>query len=219
MLFRSLGSKLSTYLSKKERKKLSDQARKKVKEDRVKALKQANAQTHTEDLSAFLTVTQKSVADYLPIYKQDPKPVINGWAEGYKKREYVKKQTRKAERAYRKSVLSQKLRKQVKVKTIKGGLKITWKSKQGKAQRLPVVTYRQSNLVVNGKTLTSYQRNRIGAPKVASKVGKNVAYLTFKEPVLMKLIIFLSLLAWPGLLVLLAFFLVKNKVQYKFLCK
>ena len=208
-----LGSKLSTYLSKKERKKLSDQARKKVKEERVKALKQANAQTHTEDLSAFLTVTQKSVADYLPIYKQDPKPVINGWAEGYKKKEYVKKQTQKAERAYRKSVLSQKLRKQVKVKTIKGGLKITWKSKQGKAQRLPVVTYRQSNLVVNGKTLTSYQRNRIGAPKVASKVGKNVAYLTFNEPVLMKLIVFLSLLAWPGLLVLLAFFLVKNKTE------
>lgn len=78
-------------------------------------MRQANAQTHTEDLSAFLTVTQKSVADYLPIYKQDPKPVINGWAEGYKKKEYVKEQTLKAEKAYKKSVLSQK----VKVKTIK----------------------------------------------------------------------------------------------------
>lgn len=110
-----LGSKLSTYLTKKERKKLSDQARKKIKEERVKVLRQANAQTHTEDLSAFLTVTQKSVADYLPIYKQDPKPVINGWAEGYKKKEYVKEQTLKAEKAYKKSVLSQK----VKVKTIK----------------------------------------------------------------------------------------------------
>lgn len=75
-------------------------------------MRQANAQTHTEDLSAFLTVTQKSVADF---YKQDPKPVINGWAEGYKKKEYVKEQTLKAEKAYKKSVLSQK----VKVKTIK----------------------------------------------------------------------------------------------------
>lgn len=165
---------------------------------RKKAMRQANAATHSNNLHAFLALTKKPIADYLPVYKFDPKPVIIGWSDAYKNKEYWQEQTNKAARSYNKTVLNHKVRKPVKFKIIKVGLiKLTWKSK-GKKKRLPVVTYAQSKLTVNGKVLQKYERSRIGAPLVASQKGKNVAYLEFVTPLWMKLLLAVSLLSWPG---------------------
>lgn len=165
---------------------------------RKKAMRQANAATHSNNLHAFLALTKKPIADYLPVYKFDPKPVIIGWSDAYKNKEYWQEQTNKAARSYNKTVLNHKVRKPVKFKIIKVGLiKLTWKSK-GKKKRLPVVTYAQSKLTVNGKVLQKYERSRIGAPLVASQKGKNVAYLEFVTPLWMKLLLAVSLLYWPG---------------------
>ncbi|GHV97714.1 cell division protein [Lactobacillus nasalidis] len=167
-------------------------------DSRKQALRQTNAATHSKDLHKFLTLTKKPIADYLPVYKQDPKPVINGWAEGYKNRVYWHLQTVKASKSYNKTVLSHKVRKGVKFKALKGGrLRLTWTS-TGKKKRLPIVTYAQSKLTVNGKLLAKYRRSRIGAPKVASRKGKNVAVLEFVTPLWMKLLLAISLLSWPG---------------------
>lgn len=165
---------------------------------RKKAMRQANAATHSNNLHAFLALTKKPIADYLPVYKFDPKPVIIGWSDAYKNKEYWQEQTNKAARSYNKTVLNHKVRNPVKFKIIKVGLiKLTWKSK-GKKKRLPVVTYAQSKLTVNGKVLQKYERSRIGAPLVASQKGKNVAYLEFVTPLWMKLLLAVSLLSWPG---------------------
>lgn len=169
---------------------------------RKEAMRQANAATHTNDLRKFLTLTKKPIADYLPVYKFDPKPVITGWADGYKNKEYWQEQTNKAARSYDKTVLNHKVRKPIKFEILKGGkVKLTWTSK-GKKKRLPVVTYAQSKLTVNGKVLTKYERSRIGAPKVASRQGKNVAYLEFVTPLWLKLLLAISLLSWPGFICL-----------------
>lgn len=130
---------------------------------RKEAMRQANAATHSKDLHKFLTLTQKPIADYLPVYKFDPKPVITGWADAYKNKEYWQVQTDKAASSYNKTVLDKRVRKPLTIKAVKGGrIKLTWKSK-GKNKRLPVVTYAQSKLTVNGKVLTKYEKSRIGA--------------------------------------------------------
>ncbi|MGM9905298.1 hypothetical protein [Lactobacillus sp.] len=165
---------------------------------RKEAMRQANAATHSKDLHKFLTLTKKPIADYLPVYKFDPKPVITGWSDAYKNKQYWQEQTDKAASSYNKTVLNHKVRKPLKIKAVKGGkIKLTWKSK-GKNKRLPVVTYAQSKLTVNGKVLHKYERSRIGAPLVASQKGKNVAYLEFVTPFWMKLLLAISLLSWPG---------------------
>lgn len=165
---------------------------------RKNAIRQANAATHSKDLHKFLTLTKKPIADYLPVYKFDPKPVITGWSDAYKNMEYWQVQTDKAASSYNKTVLNKKVRKPLTIKAVKGGrIKLTWKSK-GKEKRLPVVTYAQSKLTVNGKVLPKYEKSRIGAPLVASQKGKNVAYLEFVTPFWMKLLLAISLLSWPG---------------------
>lgn len=88
---------------------------------RKKAMRQANAAMHSKDLHKFLTLTQKPIADYLPVYKFDPKLVVTGWADAYKNMEYWQEQTDKAASSYNKTVLNKKVRKPLTIKAVKGG--------------------------------------------------------------------------------------------------
>lgn len=84
-------------------------------------MRQANAATHSKDPHKFLTLTQKPIADYLPVYKFDPKLVVTGWADAYKNKEYWQVQTDKAASSYNKTVLNKKVRKPLTIKAVKGG--------------------------------------------------------------------------------------------------
>ncbi|MBB1086444.1 cell division protein [Limosilactobacillus fastidiosus] len=64
---------------------------------------------------------------------------------------------------------------------LKGGkLKITWTADHSGTKRLPLVTYHESVLTVNGRRVTHYQRSSIGAPYVHEHQGLNTATLRFK---------------------------------------
>lgn len=81
-----------------------------------------------------------------------------------------------------------------------GGLKLTWNSTQAGRIRLPLITYYESVLTVNGHHLTHYDRSSIGAPYVHQRVGKNTATLFFKTPTWFKVLLTISL---TGLVILL----------------
>lgn len=64
---------------------------------------------------------------------------------------------------------------------LKGGkLKLTWTANHSGTQRLPLITYHESILTVNGKKVTHYQRSSIGAPYIHERQGVNTATLKFK---------------------------------------
>lgn len=166
----------------------------KLDDQRKQALVNTNAATHAHDLQVFLDMTEKAIPDYLPVYKWDPEPDVPSHLYTYKWKQYYTMENSKITAAYRKSVMNHN--RNVKVKAVKHGLKLTWKAKKGKhKQQLPVITYKQSKLTVNGRVLTKYKRNRVGAPTVPEKTkGTNTAYLEFQTPLWIKLAIAVSLL-------------------------
>ena len=80
-----------------------------------------------------------------------------------------------------------------------GKLKISWTS-DGKDSTLPIVFYRQSVLVVNGKKI-SPKCNEIGMPIVQAKKGKNTAILSFKTPIWFTILLYISILSWVLLII------------------
>lgn len=170
------------------------QKSKEITDARRQALAATNAATHAHNLQAFLDMTEKAIPDYLPVYKWDPEPDVPNHLYTYKWKQYYTMENSKITAAYRKSVMNHN--RNVKVKAVKHGLKLTWKAKKGKnKQQLPVITYKQSKLTVNGRVLTKYKRNRVGAPTVPEKTkGTNTAYLEFQTPFWIKLAIAVSLL-------------------------
>ena len=52
--------------------------------------------------------------------------------------------------------------------------------KAGKV-RLPIITYHESQLTVNGHLLRHYQRSSVGAPYIQQRKGKNTVTLYFKQ--------------------------------------
>ena len=139
----------------------------KLDDRRKQALVDTNAATHAHDLQAFLDMTKKAISDYLPVYKWDPEPDVPSHLYTYKWKQYYTIENSKITAAYRKSVMNHN--RNVKVKTVKHGLKLTWKAKKGKhKQQLPVITYKQSKLTVNGRVLTKYKRNGL-APNGSRK--------------------------------------------------
>ena len=125
-------------------------------------------------LMAFLDMTKKAILDYLPVYKWGVLPDVPNHFYTYKYKQYYEKENSKITAAYRKAVMSHN--RNVKVKAVKRGLKLTWTGIR--KQRLPVISYKQSKLTVNGNVLVKYKRNRVGVPTVLGKnKGVNTAYL------------------------------------------
>lgn len=83
--------------------------------------------------------------------------------------------------------------------TDNGKLKINWNS-DSKDVTLPIVFYRQSELVVNGEKV-SPKCNEIGMPIVQAKKGKNAAILSFKIPIWFTILLYISIFSWVLLII------------------
>ena len=80
-------------------------------------------------------------------------------------------------------------------------LYVYWQSKSTKKRYLPIVMYRQSRLIVNGKDKTNVAKNKIYQPLVRSKVGNNTAILYFVVPTWFWILVWISLLSWVGMII------------------
>ena len=74
-----------------------------------------------------------------------------------------------------------------------GRLELTWHSYRAGEQRLPIVTYHQSQLTVNGQLVKHYRRSSIGAPYIHQRKGRNQVILEFMQPRWVTWLIWLSL--------------------------
>ncbi|MDC2842215.1 hypothetical protein [Limosilactobacillus mucosae] len=131
---------------------------------------------HASDYQTFLKQLQKRVPDYLATTKAN----VNAMQVAY---------------SYGASVVDQKSA--IKIQAVSHGrLKLTWQADGGEKIQLPIVTYHQSRLIVNGKNMTHFKRSLIGSPTIAQKPGHNTAYLSYAAPLWLNALIIISLLSW-----------------------
>lgn len=110
----------------------------------------------------LLTMVEKRSPDYLPI----PKKFLN--------REYVRSF------AYENQIINHS--REFNHRVLKhGGLELSWDSNHAGRVRLPIITYNESILTVNGHRVRHYQRSSVGAPYIHQRKGHNVATLYFKQ--------------------------------------
>lgn len=128
----------------------------------------------------LLTMVEKRSPDYLPI----PKKYIN---QNYVRSYAYERQVINESRKYKHTVLRH------------GGLQLTWMAKTSKKVRLPIITYKESILTVNGQRLKHYQRSSVGAPYIHQQKGKNTVTLYFKQAAWFTCLLALSLI---GLIIL-----------------
>lgn len=111
----------------------------------------------------LLTMVEKRSPDYLPI----PKKYMN---QKYVRSYAYEGQIINEAHKYNHTVLSH------------GGLQLTWNADKAGKDRLPIITYKESVLTVNGQRLKHYQRSSVGAPYIHQRKGKNTTTLYFKQP-------------------------------------
>lgn len=138
---------------------------------------------HTDYPGQLLLKVEKRAPDYLPIPKK------------YLHRSYVRSyayqdQVIRPARHFKHTVLSH------------GRLQLSWKAKRAGKVRLPVITYHESQLVVNGHHLQNYQRSRVGAPYVQQRRGNNTAVLSFHQATWFTVLLTVALI---GLVIFLAY--------------
>ncbi|MDO4903411.1 MAG: cell division protein [Limosilactobacillus sp.] len=131
---------------------------------------------HTEYPGQLLEKVEKRSPDYLPIPSK------------YLKEKYVRsyayqRQIIKPAHKYRHKVLSH------------GRLMLTWNAKKSGTVRLPIITYQESQLVLNGKTIHHYHRSKVGAPYVYQRKGKNTVILSFHQSTWFTYLMSFSLIA------------------------
>lgn len=113
------------------------------------------------DLSQFLNLVVKPTPDYVPIYgtigKQNTYDLY-----------------------YENIVTNQRTEKLIK----DNYLVLTWQADEGEELNLPIVVYKDSILILNGKELDKddYNLSTIGTPTVSSQEGKNKLELRYQEP-------------------------------------
>lgn len=131
---------------------------------------------HTSNYQTFLKQLQKRVPDYLATAKAN----VDAMQAAY---------------SYGASVVDQKS--SIKIQAVSHGrLKLTWQADESGRIQLPIVTYRQSRLIVNGKKLTRFKRSLVGSPTVVQQPGQNTAYLSYAAPLWLNFLIVISLLSW-----------------------
>ena len=81
----------------------------------------------------------------------------------------------------------------------KGRLLLKWNSSNNRLEKLPIVMYNDSSLLINNKR-QKIVRNSIGIPKVHTKRGINTAVLSYKVPKICIVMIYVSLLCWSILI-------------------
>lgn len=110
----------------------------------------------------LLTMVEKRSPDYLPI----PQKYLN--------QKYIRSY------AYERQIINES-QKYTHTVLPHGGLRLTWNSSYEGKVRLPIITYQESQLTVNGQRLQHYQRSSVGAPYVKQRIGKNTATLYFRQ--------------------------------------
>lgn len=75
-----------------------------------------------------------------------------------------------------------------------GRLKISWNSNRSGWIRVPLITYHQSQLSLNGRRLKNYPRSSIGAPYVHQRKGHNVIIMKFVQPLWVSILITVAVL-------------------------
>lgn len=131
---------------------------------------------HIGNYQTFLNRLQKRVPDYLATTKAN----VDAMQAAY---------------SYGASVVDQKSI--IKIQTVSHGrLKLTWQADESGRIQLPIVTYRQSRLIVNGKKLTRFKRSLVSSPTVVQQPGQNTAYLSYAAPLWLNFLIVISLLSW-----------------------
>lgn len=85
---------------------------------------------------------------------------------------------------------------------VKGSkLILTWHNKKAKKKTLPIVMYKQSRLILNGKVQTHFKQNTITQPIINARKGKNTAILQFITPIWFKVLLVVNILAWFALMI------------------
>lgn len=99
---------------------------------------------HTSNYQTFLKQLQKRVPDYLATAKAN----VDAMQAAY---------------SYGASAVDQKS--SIKIQAVSHGrLKLTWQADKSGRIQLPIVTYRQSRLIINGKKLTRFKRSLVSTP-------------------------------------------------------
>lgn len=91
---------------------------------------------------------------------------------------------------------------------------LTWKGKKNTHKILPLITYKQSQLVVNGKKLKKIHTNSINLPIVKSHKGKNTAVLSFKSPIWFWILLWITILSWCGVVMIKIMSYRKKKLDF-----
>ncbi|MFS1663188.1 hypothetical protein [Streptococcus sp. zg-JUN1979] len=114
---------------------------------------------HSQDLSDLLNVVVKSTPDYLPMQKGNTENKYN---------------------LYEKHVLANRTAFQE--EQVGDSLRVTWTADKAGKVDLPIVKYRDTRLVLNGKELTSsdYSQTGIGTVSVMQKAGENTLEVTYR---------------------------------------
>ncbi|WP_156008695.1 hypothetical protein [Streptococcus ruminantium] len=142
------------------------------------------ASLHSQDLGEFIRLAQKSTPDYVPKLsdKADNVRVINEAKSRYDR--------------YRDQII---LPNQQFSKRVNGdSLEISWSANQSEEIQIPIVVYRDSELVLNGQKLgkSDYYLSTIGVPTVTGKVGQNQLILSYKQQWWLLPVIVISLISW-----------------------
>lgn len=138
---------------------------------------------HTDYPGQLLMKVEKRVPDYLPI----PKKYLN---RTYVRSYAYQDQVIRHAKDFKHTVLP------------KGRLCLSWNTKRSGKVRLPIITYQESRLTVNGHRLRHFQRSRVGAPYVYQQRGHNTAILSFHQSAWFNVLLAVSLI---GLTILLAY--------------
>lgn len=93
-----------------------------------------------------------------------------------------------------------------------GRLQLSWKGKTTKNRSLPLIMYKQSQLSVNGRSV-SPRLGYIGTPIVKQRKGQNTAILQFKAPIWFNLLLIVTILSWLSLVIYGIHLVVKNRKE------
>jgi hypothetical protein len=145
---------------------------------------------HTDYPGQLLMKVEKRAPDYLPI----PKKYLNRtYVHSYAYQDQVIRHAKD----FKHTVLP------------KGRLQLSWNAKRPGKIRLPIITYQESRLTVNGHRLKHFQRSRVGAPYVHQRRGHNTAVLSFHQSAWFIVLLAVSLI---GLTILLAYGLYRGLI-------
>lgn len=141
--------------------------------------KAVRASFYSSNLNDLLDLIAKSTPDYLPSKKSntDNKYVLY--------EEFVLKHTDDFKKSQDGSTLI-----------------VTWNADNDGAVSLPVAKYQGTQLVLNGKKLTSkdYLLSGIGTPTVTQRIGKNTLEVTYQVGTWFYALIIINLLTWVAVL-------------------